>query len=78
MMCFYDTQEMAVNVAWAQKLGSDLAPYNIGAYVNYIDPWLDNWQQAYYGQNYERLVQIKSHWDPNNFFHFNQSIGAWG
>lgn len=67
---------MSANIEWAQNLGAALAPYNIGAYVNYIDPWLGNWQEQYYGNNYPQLLNIKQKWDPNDFFSFNQSIGA--
>jgi FAD/FMN-containing dehydrogenase len=29
---------------------------------------------AAYGANYERLVQIKTLYDPENLFHLNQNI----
>ena len=30
--------------------------------------------EASYGENYERLAQIKAKYDPDNFFHVNQNI----
>ncbi|CAG8555270.1 26872_t:CDS:1 [Dentiscutata erythropus] len=44
------------------------------AYINYIDSTVENWQEAYYADNYPRLQKVKTHWDPTNFFQFEQSI----
>jgi len=30
--------------------------------------------QATYGTNYARLKEVKSTYDPSNFFHINQNI----
>ena len=54
-----------------------LLPYAIeqkAAYLNYIDGTVSNWQEAYYGRNYPRLQNVKTQWDPENFFWNWQSI----
>jgi len=45
-----------------------------GAYLNYIDGNLTNWQQLYYDGHYERLQSIKSSIDPYNVFRFPLSV----
>jgi FAD/FMN-containing dehydrogenase len=42
--------------------------------VNYCDRDLKNWQVAYYGRNWQRLVTIKRKYDPENLFSFEQSV----
>ena len=70
------TTGTAENMRWATDLKSALLPSTTGAYVNYIDPLLDDWQTAYYGDKYARLEAVKRAVDPTNFFAFAQSIGA--
>jgi FAD/FMN-containing dehydrogenase len=66
---------VSANHTWLNNLWQSVRPYASGSvYQNYIDPDLPNWQQAYYGSNLSRLEQIKATYDPNNFFHFAQSI----
>jgi FAD/FMN-containing dehydrogenase len=45
-----------------------------GVYPNFPDADLVDWQQAYHGETYRRLVQVKTAYDPNNVFHFHQSL----
>ncbi len=66
--------EPADAMRWLSAAAAALGPYTTGAYQNYIDPTLANWQHAYYGANLARLVKVKASVDPDDFFHFAQSI----
>lgn len=43
-------------------------------YPNFPDPALDDWANAYHGENAERLRAIKRSYDPDRFFRFPQAI----
>jgi len=59
---------------WLDHLQQAFAPVSQGSYQNYIDPTLTDWQQAYYGSNLSRLQQVKRKYDPDDTFHFAQSV----
>jgi hypothetical protein len=70
---------VASDVAWLHGFRAAMTPFiGNGAYVNYADPTLHDWQAAYYGLNYPRLQKVKHAYDPDNVFHFPQSITGSG
>lgn len=44
------------------------------SYVSFPNRDLPNWQSAYYGPNWDRLVSVKNKYDPDNVFSYGQSI----
>jgi hypothetical protein len=71
-----DSKSVAdANLSWLNGLAADIGPYvSHQAYQNFIDSTLEDWQQAYYAKNFDRLVRVKRKYDPDDFFHFKQSI----
>ena len=62
---------------WLTQTHDRMRTYVTGmAYQNYIDPYLTDWRQAYYGSNYPRLVSIQRRVDPDRRFTFPQAIGS--
>lgn len=43
-------------------------------YRNYPDINFPNWETAYYGNNYVKLQEIKAKYDPQDLFHYEQSV----
>lgn len=61
--------------AWCKDYYNALKPHAMGgAYVNFMMEEGQERIQDSYKENYDRLVEIKSKYDPNNFFHINQNI----
>ena len=62
-------------IGWAREFFQASAPYaSAGAYVNFMTAEEGDRVASAYGRNYERLVDIKRRYDPENIFHFNQNI----
>jgi FAD/FMN-containing dehydrogenase len=62
---------------WARRYWVDVHPYTMGgAYVNFMMDEGEDRVRATYGDNYERLRQVKASYDPSNLFRVNQNIPA--
>ncbi|KAI0906251.1 FAD-binding domain-containing protein [Ustulina deusta] len=60
-----------------QQLSADLtalAPDG-AAYPNEADPWIKDWQKAFWGDNYAPLAAIKAKYDPDSLLHCWKCIG---
>jgi FAD/FMN-containing dehydrogenase len=64
------------NVAWTRELHAAIAPHlGSGVYVNDLDrDETEERIRSAYGVNYERLVALKTRYDPTNFFRMNNNI----
>lgn len=63
-------------VAWARETYAAMEPFFASRrYVNYLsDDETGDPTAAAYGPNYRRLQELKTKYDPKNFFHMNQNI----
>jgi FAD/FMN-containing dehydrogenase len=61
---------------WVRQTYAAMEPFIApGRYVNYLDDdETGDSVPAAYGPNYRRLQEIKTKYDPSNFFHLNQNI----
>ncbi|KAK8055320.1 FAD-binding domain-containing protein [Apiospora rasikravindrae] len=55
----------------------DVSP-GAGAYINEADPGEPEWQQAFFGSNYPRLLEVKRAWDPWQLFWAPTTVGSEG
>ena len=71
-----DPGETEANIAWTRETVEALKPYFAARrWLNYLgDDDGDDAVRAAYGQNYERLLEIKRRYDPENVFHLNHNL----
>lgn len=60
-------------IGWARDGWDAMRPYCAGGYVNFMDAG-DSASSAYGAAKYQRLVEIKGRYDPDNIFRLNQNI----
>ena len=48
--------------------------FGANGFINYIDPSMPDWRQAYYGASAPRLAAVARAYDPNRLFLFPQGI----
>ena len=70
-----DKQEDDKNIHWTRNIWGALQPYlSHKAYVNALGvEGADRVKEAY-GDNYQKLAELKRKYDPDNFFRMNQNI----
>jgi hypothetical protein len=62
-------------IAWARTTFDALAPHMADrAYTNYLPADDHDRVRQAFGVNYDRLVELKRRYDPDNLFHLNQNI----
>ncbi len=64
------------NIEWARVAWQDMCRFSTGGtYINFLtEDEGDERTHAAYGKNYERLIGVKTKWDPRNLFRTNKNI----
>jgi FAD/FMN-containing dehydrogenase len=77
-IAFFDdvTNDQEANRVWINEFYEFLGKFTNGhSYQNYPNRDQEGFQWAYWGTYYNQLCVIKEKYDPDNFFHYQQSIG---
>jgi len=70
-----DPSADAVHIAWIRTLFNGLRPaMKPGVYVNFMSGDEQDRVPEAYHDRWDRMVAVKSHYDPNNFFRLNQNV----
>ncbi len=70
-----DPADTDANIAWTRETHAALAPHlSEGRWLNYLGDDQDDAVRAAYGPNYDRLVELKRRYDPENVFRHNHNI----
>jgi FAD/FMN-containing dehydrogenase len=70
-----DPNRGEAHMGWVDRSWAALRSFSSGgAYINYLSVENQTAVKASYGENYDRLVNIKRRYDPSNFFHRNRNI----
>jgi FAD/FMN-containing dehydrogenase len=61
--------------AWTERFYEAVRSHESGVYVNFLaDEGDGRIREAYGDETYDRLVSLKTRYDPSNLFHLNQNI----
>jgi hypothetical protein len=70
-----EASEDAGNISWVRGVFNQLRPaMKPGVYVNFMSGDEQDRVPEAYQERWDRMVAVKSHYDPNNFFRLNQNV----
>ena len=70
-----DPSHNEANIEWVRNYSAATAPHSQpGGYTNFMSADDEDRVPANYGETYDRLVDVKRNYDPDNLFHMNQNI----
>jgi FAD/FMN-containing dehydrogenase len=70
-----DPADNEANIKWVRDYYDATAPHSEeGGYINFMAEDDQDRVPANYGAAYDRLIEVKRNYDPDNLFHMNQNI----
>jgi hypothetical protein len=71
-----DPKDSDRHIAWTRAFAAAMVPHGAGGYfLNFLGAdEEDGTIRAAFGGNYDRLVEVKTKYDPDNFFRVNQNV----
>jgi hypothetical protein len=73
-----DPAQSAAVSEWVRTTWARVEPHTRGFYVNEYNADDAARVQGTYGDNYQRLYELKNTWDPNNLFRMNANVPPYG
>jgi FAD/FMN-containing dehydrogenase len=70
-------EKAKAGVTAAMKVIREATP-GTGSYVNETDYFEPDWQQSFWGENYQRLLEVKRKYDPEGLFYCHHCVGSEG
>ena len=68
-------EDGAPHRAWVDEFWARVRPFGSGVYVNFLEAAEEaRIREAYPGDTYARLAEVKRRYDPENFFRINQNV----
>jgi len=70
-----DVKDVAPSKSWTKKFVKSLQFLDSGeTYQNYPDREQKDYLKRFYGNNLDRLIEIKKKWDPKGYFNSRMSL----
>ena len=62
------------HIGWTRDMAKALEPHSSGSLLNFMSGGSPEMIRAAFGNNHARLVEVKTKYDPTNFFSINQNV----
>lgn len=70
-----DPADDAIHVSWVREVFAELRPaMKPGVYVNFMSADEQDRVPEAYQERWDRMIAVKSHYDPSNFFRLNHNV----